>query len=196
MPFRPRWLALQAALLSAPLLPAAGSAHVAHIEVAGKKLSVESNAAKPQKNRLSFETQKGHDPLKISHDPTTDGFRVLVVGEGGGGNRSALATLDPGRWKALKNDKGWKYKDKDGTRGGITEVPLDKAKARLTLRAKGEGFGFAPTEAQDEVWVHVNVEDEWFCARFGGTIKKNDAGVFKARGAAGPGAWPPRARGN
>jgi hypothetical protein len=185
-----RLLALAAA---SALLPAAAAAHSQLAPIAGKKLSIETNAGKPSKSHFTFQSEKGEPALVVAvdHDPRAEGFALLVVGEGGGANRSELIELDAALWKPIgdgADPKGWKYKDKDGTRGGVTQVVLKDG--RLKIKAKGELWSFSPGEPQDSIWVHASIEDEWYCAQFGGVVQKNDAGVFKARDAAAPGACP------
>jgi cysteine-rich repeat protein len=200
MSLRPRPLPLLVVLAAAAgLVPAPAAAHEARLPLEGKKVSVSTDAGKPAKDKFSFQSEKGQAPLHVDHDPQADGFRVLVVGDGGGANHSALAVLDPSLWKPIgkaSDPKGWKYKDKKGSRGGVTSVLLDKKKGVLKIKAKGEAFGFSPDAPQSEVWIHVNLEDEWYCAEFGGDVQKSKPGLFKARKAAAPGACPEQVCGN
>ena len=78
---------------------------------------------------------------------------------------NTLIHLDPAKWgdmNGFRGGDGYLYWDPDGTRGGITAVWLDDA--LLKIRAEGANWEWVPAGAQDEVFVHVQIEDEWFCA--------------------------------
>jgi len=177
-------LALAAMAWSAP--PAA--AHEAALPIAGRKVALDADGSGARSFR--FRSEKGYDELAASHDPRL-GAALLVVGTGGGGNRGPRIELDPARWTPIGPDDapaGWRYDDPDGTRGGVTRVTLKQG--RVAVRARGPSWTYAPTDAQEELWVHLLVEDQWACARFGGDVRKSAPGVFSARDAPSPAACP------
>jgi cysteine-rich repeat protein len=165
-------------------LPATtASAHSAFFELAGKKVEIKTTGKKPT---FSFQTESKQVDFSLRHDPAIEGFSLLVVGSTG---RTEFITLDPTLWKAKGKDtppKAWKYKDKEGTRSGITDVQLKAGS--IKVKGKGANWDWSPEDVQGEVWVWARFEDEWYCAQFGGDIKKNEAGHFKARKAPAPGA--------
>jgi cysteine-rich repeat protein len=144
----------------------------------GKHLMLKANGD-PKHNELEFKTQKHQEPL-ASVDPTTQ-FRLLVTGSGGVDDRTELISLRTDLWKQTK--KGWKYKDKEGSRGGVREVTIEKG--QLKIRAKGEAWSFDP-DGDAQVSMHVRIGNNWYCSDFGGTVQKNEDGLFKARDAAAP----------
>lgn len=196
---RPRRPVRSCLLSLLPLLPLAlaapAAAHVAQLPIEGKKLDVKGDAAKPKKNKFQFQSDKRQDSLLVEHDPSSDGFKLLVVGESGA--HSGLIRLDPTGWKPIGkpgNVKGWKYKDKTRSRGGIEKVKLKNG--QLSIKGKGENWPLVPdgTDAGYTVWV--NIEQEWFCSEFGGSVKKNEQGRFKAVNAANPGGCADQVCGN
>ena len=188
----------RAPLLLALFLPlvalAAGpaGAHSALFEVAGKKVQIKTSG-KTQK--FSFQTEKKQTDLSLRHDPAADGFHLLVIGSSG---RTERITLDPALWtKQGKSDppKAWRYKDKAGSRGGITKVQLKAG--QLKVKGKGPNWSWAPGDAESSVWVWFQFEDEWFCTEFGGdAVRKSTAGYFKGAKAPAPGACPDPLCGN
>jgi hypothetical protein len=168
--------------------PVAAGAHAEGTPVAGKKVALggESGA---KSARFSFQSEKDQAPLLASPDPTT-GFELLVRGTGAGAGRSELVRLDdPSLWKLLgkpTSPKGWQYKDDSGARGGVRKVRLEKG--QLKIDAKGPLWSFVPDGPQGSVQVAVKIGAEWVCAEFGGTVKKDEAGRFDAKGAPAPAA--------
>jgi len=158
----------------------------------GQKLVVEAKGkGGPERASFQFSTEKQQAALLAPLDPTT-GFKVLVYGTGDAGHHSALAELDPTKWKPIgkgSTPKGWKYKDKDGTEGGIESVRIHKG--QLKIKGKGEAFGFVPDGSDPEVWVDVHIGNQRYCAVFADdAVSRNEPGTFKGRGAAVPDACP------
>jgi len=187
----PRPVRLGAAVLGTLFIAALPStqafAHEAFFELAGKKVEIKTTGKKPS---FSFQTEKKQVDLNLRHDPVIEGFSLLVVGSTG---RTEFITLDPTLWKAKGKGtppKAWNYKDKEGTRGGITNVQLKAGS--LKVKGKGENWNWSPEDVQGDVWVWARYEDEWYCSQFGADsdVKKNEAGHFKARKAPAPGACP------
>jgi cysteine-rich repeat protein len=173
------------------LVPAVTQAHSAFFELAGKKIEIKTKGKKP---KFAFQSEKKQEDLNLRHDPAAEGFSLVVVGSTG---RTEFISLDPALWKAKGKStppNSWSYKDKEGSRGGITEVQLKAGS--LKVKGKGDNWGWSPEDAQGEVWVWARYEDEWYCSQFGGEIQKNEAGHFKARKADAPGACPEPTCGN
>jgi cysteine-rich repeat protein len=178
-------------------------AHIQQFDVGGKKLLIKTEPASPTRKFL-FKAAKDVT-IVPTHDPATDGATILVrgitcqtasVGEVcSESSRTPLIDLDPSMWKGLGNPagiKGYTYKDKNGTRGGISRIIWKHEK--LIVKASGDNFEFVPTEAQDAVWVHISFEDEQYCAEFsaatGAQVRKNEAGSVQFKDAPAPGACP------
>ena len=178
--------------------PDSAGAHVQDFAIEGKGVQI-STSKGPSKAKFKFKSEKNLSIVPL-HDPVAVGASVLVRGTGSFGldaGRTAGVDLDPTKWKALGNpagSKGYKYTDKTGSRGGITKVQYKLGK--LQIQAKGVSWGWSPAGPQDEVWVHFTIENETYCAMFGGTVSKNEAGSYKAKSAPSPGACPALVCGN
>ncbi len=179
------WSLTAALGASALLSPVTAWAHTDSHAVAGDGLQIDTRN-EPAKHKLGFKTS-GQPEIFPVHDPAAEGASVLLRWDTSGG-RTELITLDPALWSGLGNpvgSSGWKYKDKDGTRGGITQV-LWKA-GMLKIQGKGAGLDWELPTPVDSVWVEFRVADETLCAEFGGDIKKNgDGGSFLAKDAPAP----------
>jgi cysteine-rich repeat protein len=139
----------------------------------------------------SFSFASSDPDVLASHDPALAPTAVLVRGEGAAG-RSPLVSLDPTRWSP--SGDGFAYGDPGGARGGLTAATLQNG--ALSFQA-GSGWPWSPEGAQDAVWVHFRVEDEWYCARFpaaGAAV--NQVGHFASGAAPAPAACPEAVCGN
>src|SRR5262249_11428208 len=135
--------------------------------------------------------------IAVAHDPAADGAALLVRGGGSSAGSTGLIQLNPVFWKALGSppgSSGYKYSDADGTRGGITKAAYKAG--QLLFKGKGGNWPWSPSGAQTEVWVHVNIGDEWYCAHFGGDIKQNATAEFLAKNALAPASCPASVCGN
>ncbi len=159
--------------------PGPVSAHDVKLAIDGKRLIVKADKG-PDKQKLVF-VSKNQAFIGVQHDPATTGSWLLVRGHGPDGGSTGRIDLDATKWKTLtKRGKvvGYKYVDKTGSRGGIKRVLLKPT--QLIIRAKGENWPWSPSGPQSSVSVHFGLEEETFCASFGGDIKKNEIGYFKA----------------
>ncbi|MDG2305041.1 MAG: hypothetical protein P8R42_10360 [Candidatus Binatia bacterium] len=190
------------ALLSPGWIPEA-TAHDATVGISGRAITVDTRR-EPAKHKLLFKSVK-EIALFPLHDPATTGSAVLVrwTGVGGAGaGRTERIELDPGSWKGLGNpagSKGYKYSDKTMSAGGVRSVTFKPGASGglLKILAKGENYSWELDGPNDEVWVHFQVEDEWYCAEMGGDVKKNEDGYYKAGKALAPaGGCPDQTCGN
>ncbi|MCZ6712745.1 MAG: hypothetical protein O7B29_02260 [Deltaproteobacteria bacterium] len=175
--------------------PSGAGAHEQDHAIAGQKLQIKANGT-PSKRKASFKVKR-QNSINLLHNPATEGVTILIAGTGANAGRTELITLDPKLWKTIGDPdfpKGYRYKDKQGSRGGITKVLLKPGK--LSISARGPNWTWTPSGVQDDVWVYFRIEQETFCARFGGTIKKNEAGLFQSRDADSPGVCPDQVCGN
>jgi cysteine-rich repeat protein len=132
--------------------------------------------------------------FSVAHDPGQEGATLLVRGLGANAGRSPLIDFDPTLWSPTPN--GYLYLDPTGARGGITEVEI--ADGQISIEGTAAGWAFAKQGPRDEVWVHLRIEDESYCARFGAnsSIQTNVAGHFEAVTATKPGSCPAQVCGN
>ena len=127
--------------------------------------------------------------LKVSTVPessSTSRISVPPSGSDGAGDRSELALFeDASAWKPIGKSGGWKYKDKTGAIAGIRKIVLKNG--QITVVAKGESWLFAPDGSpNEEVTVHVQIGNNSYCSKFGGTVQRNEEGLYKARDAGAP----------
>jgi cysteine-rich repeat protein len=182
-------LALAFAALASPA-PVAALEKGAETPIAGKKVSL-GGVPGEKSARFKFQSEKEQAPLVALPDPTAGGLDLLVRGTGSGAGRSELVRIepDPALWKLLgkpTSPKGWQYKDKDGSRGGIRKIRIEKG--GIAIDAKGAAWSFVPDGPQGTVQVAIRIGADWVCAEFGGTVKKDEAGRFDAKAAPAPAA--------
>ena len=124
--------------------------------------------------------------------PTDEGGSLAVFDSiflGGGANTYPLAA---GGWTGLGNpagSKGYKYKGA----GSLTDpckVVLIKEKVIKGV-CKGAGVTVTPPLAGElGILLTAGTDSKRYCASFGGTDVKNQAGLFKRKDAPAPGACP------
>ncbi len=88
-------------------------------------------------------------------------------------------------WKATK--RGFKYQDKTGLRGGVTQLDLRAGKegrTRLTLKSKGANLALPDLPIDGSVLVRLKADDGRCWQAVYHDPRKNDGSVFKADGAA------------
>ena len=189
--------AATAALLLLPLLttPGDAGAHSSSTGIAGRGMKVQTPAARADKRKLIFKSDKQVSLTVFAHDPTTEATAVMFrwTGQNGSGaGRTPLIELDPSKWRAA-GSSGFKYSGGRDAAGGVRGVQLKSSAGQGSLKILGKGADL-PVDipsAQDSVWVHFKIENEWYCAEFGGTIQRNESGRFQAKGAPAPGLTCP-----
>jgi cysteine-rich repeat protein len=179
-------LGLLVALVLTVTSAAPAQAHDIELPIDGKQLVLKAGKRHAKYNSFRFYAAR-QDELGPRHDPATAGFSIQIVGTGPQAGHSGLIDLDPALWRTVGNPaspKEYRYRDPDGTRGGITRVRLRSGKLRIV--GKGENLPWLPAGAQDAVWVIVKFEAETYCAEFGGKVRRNEAGAFRALNAPAP----------
>ena len=190
--------AVLSSLLVLSFVAGPAQAHDQSFAIEGGKLSISTKAG-PTKAKFNFKVSK-QITIAPLHDPGAVGSSVLVRGTGDSGldqGKTTRISLDESLWKGLGKPagvKGYKYIDKSGSRGGITKVTYKLG--QLNITAKGANWQWDPLGPQDETWVHFFVEEEAYCARFGGIITSNEAGSIKAKKAPSPVTCPQYVCGN
>jgi len=94
-------------------------------------------------------------------------------------------------WKS-KGDKGFQYKDKAGTFGGVVKAKLrpgEAGKTQMKIQAKGSNLALpGPIYTEPvtvEVIIDTGMESNCWQTEFSES-KKNEAGKYKAKGPSGP----------
>ncbi len=160
----------------------------------GRSVAVASEPAKKTR-RFLF---RGQAPAGFVSSPTYGGT-TLVVSEvsctaASAGElcvvtaTSGAIDLDPTLWRPLGNppgSAGYRYRDRDGTRGGIRDAIL-RTSGKLVVRAIGSDWPFAPTGTGDRVQVRLIRDEAEFCADFGGRERRNQSGLLRFNRAPAP----------
>jgi cysteine-rich repeat protein len=165
-------------------------AHDQVVPIAAQKLQIKT-AGGPAKQRVKF-VATNQIAISPGHNPGVETTWVHVSGAGSAAGQSGKIVLDRSKWR--QSGIGYKYIDRDAARGGIRKILYRLGK--LVISARGEQWSWDPAGAQDEVWVHFGIEDETYCARFGGVVSHNEAGWFQAKNASSPGPCPDALCGN
>jgi cysteine-rich repeat protein len=168
-------------------------AHEQRLPLTGKSLLLTTGGS-PSHRRFVF---RATGPAMALRDPAAAGSAVLVLGTGATGGRTGLIELDPARWRRIGR-AGYRYSDRTGARGGVRSVLYRNVRNRgsLAIVAGGRNWPWNVGGKQDSVWVLFRVEDEWYCAEFGGRMRANRRGRVRAAGAPAPAACPAAVCGN
>jgi len=180
-----RSLFYQAFICLALMVSTPAFSHVAQFPLDGKKIDIRANGNE-RKNKFSFQTKKQSN-LGILHDPTIPLQEMKLLIRASDDTRSELIELPVEFWKPMgkpEAPKGWKYKDKAGTAGGVKSVQLKAGS--LKVKAGGENWTWGPDAELESLELWIGLEEEWFCTSFGGKVQKNEAGYFKAKNASAP----------
>ena len=122
-------------------------------------------------------------------DPISTATHLLCVYSGTPAALSMEAVVPPGSsWKAT-GEKGFKYKDKDGSPDGIGKVKLksgEAGQAKLSVAGKGSNLDLPdlPVDESGPVIVQLNNDASGACwedAYAGEDVSRNDADRFKAK---------------
>lgn len=100
--------------------------------------------------------------------PQADDFAFSVTSEGDAGNSSGRITLDPRRWKKIRDDDGdivgYRYIDRSGSYDGVTRVVWRPG--RITIKAKGARWKWRPTGDEASVFVTLEQSGNPTCSEF------------------------------
>ena len=169
-------------------LALAAPAQALDVPLAGASLSVRTKADAPDKRKLTWKTERSPDVAAPLPDPSA-GASLQLFTSNAQGHCSAVIDLPASYWEGKKGDgesRGWIYKDRSGSAGGVRKVQVTPGRkgGRLIVMAKGALPCALEAEAQAEPFeVVLRVGGTRWCTRFGGTVKKNELGAFKAKAA-------------
>ena len=163
------------------LLPAWASA--TDVLVPGKLLRLSETAGDPATRGFVFRAMPDAAIAPPFGDPTTGASLFVFSSNQPGGCRADIA-LPAASWKPLGNDpaKGWRYSDKTGSVAGIKRIVVKAAASGGKITVKGTGASFPcgmSVSQQTPFDVTLRMGGDRYCASFGGTIRRNDAGRLK-----------------
>lgn len=173
------------------LMASARLAYAMDQPVSGRRLCLRASAIDPERRHLRF----------ISNDPAiqapfanpASGATVIVRSSAAPGQCFAEIALDPGRWTALRGDgatQGYVYTAPAPGTQGVRSIRLRRGK--ISISARGAAFPCTLTGAAQQVpvTVELRIDNQRYCAAFGGSVERNRPGRFRALAAAAPAACP------
>ncbi len=155
--------------------------------VEGKRFSLSSHPNVPEKRRFSFRARDAAiGPAFLN---PANGSALIVHASSAAGECRAEIPLDPAKWQALKGDganRGYRYTDKSGLSQGIRRILLRPG--HLSIRGRGAAWPCDLTAPglSTPVTVELRVHTRRYCASFGGDVRRNQAGKFRAVNAPAP----------
>ncbi|MFP6663187.1 MAG: hypothetical protein VCC00_03180 [Deltaproteobacteria bacterium] len=186
------------ALITTFLVAPPAVAHNDSFPIGGQLLKIDTRKA-AAKHKFLFKSVKQSAIVAVL-DPAVAGSKLLIRWTGANAGRTELMELDPSKWKGLGNpagSRGYKYLDKSQAAG--VKLVLWKPGGNggmLKILGGGVNFDYEMPANPDSVEVYFGVEDEWYCAEFGGETKKAVAGFFLAKKANAPSACSESVCGN
>ena len=176
------------ALLS--LLAAASvCAATTDVPVAGRRLDLAANAGNSAQRRIAFRVVDGAVAPPFA-DPSL-GASLLVFASNANGHCRANVELPAANWRPLGSaGAGWVYRDPAGAAQGIRKVVVRAG--RIVVRGKGAAFpcGLEADQQAVPVAVALRLGGVRYCAAFGGEVRRNQPGRFRARNALAPASCP------
>ena len=164
--------------------------------VGGKSLRLRASQKNPAQRSFAFRSEIDPAIGPPFPDPT-QGASLLMFASSASGECRAEIPLDPSRWTANRGDGpsyGYRYADDPPGSQGIRRIRMVRRKngGRLVVRARGDAWpcGLEAAAQTTPVAVALRVDDTRFCARFGGTVRRNQVGAFYARDASAPTECP------
>jgi len=169
-------------------------AAAANVPVGGKSLRLRASQKNPAQRSLSFRSAVDPAIGAPFPDPTQGASLVVFVSNAAGECRAEIP-LEPTKWTAKKGDgatHGYKYKDDPLGSGGIRRIQLQQRKngGRIVVTARGGEWpcGLEAAAQSAPVSIVLRVDDTRYCAEFGGLVKRNQVGSFRAKDAPAPAA--------
>jgi len=166
-----------------------GGAPPLPVPVAGKKL-VLKDAADATKRKLELSLKDDGLAPGAAFDPTTDGAALVVYNSNGSGEQACLP-LPASGWK--RKGQGFAYEDGQGLAGPCSAAKVAPGKLDVACDGKRVPLAYSLDEpSQGSLSARFESGDATFCARFGGTVRKDQStalapkAAFQAKAAAAP----------
>jgi endonuclease/exonuclease/phosphatase family metal-dependent hydrolase len=167
------------------------------VRVGGAWLRLRASQIHPGHRGLTFRSVADPAIGPPFPDPTA-GASLLVFASNASGQCRAEIALDPGKWRAIRDDgpnRGYRYFAEDPGTQGIRRIRLSPRRngGRLYVRATGAAWpcGLEAASQQLPVAVALRVDGTRYCAAFDGpSVRRNLTGSFRARDAAAPADCP------
>lgn len=185
-----RSIVVHAAILTALLGLVAPASRVgaAEFPLAASKVQLDGGA-KPNKRRFAFQARFAGDMAGMEN-PALTGATLRVFGGQDEGD-SGLITLGNGNWRAIPGNKGFVYKDKTQSAGGIKTIVLrfgKKGGGRIEIVGGKSRWAYEVTRAQTVVNVALRIGEARFCAVFSNVTTKK--GKVRASAKDAPASCP------
>jgi endonuclease/exonuclease/phosphatase family metal-dependent hydrolase len=173
---------------AAVLCTTLGVAAAADVPITGKMVRV--GAATATKRTLAFVSATQTAIAAPFPDPTA-GATLRVFVSSGPGQCHADVALPGGFWTPIGGDgaqKGWRYRDQSASAQGIRAVTIASRKGagKITIRGRGAFPCALETAQAAPLAVELRVAATRWCASFGGSVRTNTAGHYRAVDAAAP----------
>src|SRR6187549_2851718 len=177
-------------LVAAILCATAGVAAAADVPIAGKSIRV--GAATVAKRTFAFVSQTQPAIAAPFPDPSA-GATLRVFVSSGPGQCHAEIALPAGFWTPIGGNgpqKGWRYRDQSASARGIRAVTIASRKGAGKITIKGRGAFPCGLESPQSgpLAVELRVAATRWCASFGGSVRTNTVGHYRALGAPAPAA--------
>jgi len=173
------------------LLLAVTPVEAADLTISGSKLSLVASQKRPAGRRFAFVSEDAAIAPPFT-DPAA-GAHLLVNASAEPGNCYAEIPLDPSKWKPIGGDgtsRGYRYRaDPPGTHG-IRTILIKSGKIKVTGRGSNWPCDLSAASQNMPITVTLRTGSTRYCAAFGGTVKENGAGKFRAFDASAPSACP------
>jgi endonuclease/exonuclease/phosphatase family metal-dependent hydrolase len=169
-----------------------GAALALDVPIAGKSLGI--GARNPARRTFSFRSEVAPQIGPTFIDPTFGyGTSLRVFVSNAAGQCHAEAPLPAGFWTPIGGNgpqKGWRYRDQTASVLGIRTVTIARRKTGGQIRVKGRGAFPCGLESAQAAPVHIELRQNAtrYCAEFGGTIRANEPGSYRAIAAPAPAA--------
>lgn len=142
------------------------------VPLAGKKLALK-DAADASKRKLSLVLKDAALAPGASFDPTADGAKLLIHNSSGSGEQLCLP-LPAAGWK--RRGAGFAYQDAKQLDGPCRTARIAAGAFSVSCDARRSPLEYSLDEpAQGSISARFEGSGETWCARFGGTVRKDQS---------------------
>lgn len=168
------------------LIPRASALALTDVPLSGVALRMRASQTNPERRSAAF---RAVHPVPVPTpvpDPTR-GASLFVFASNAAGQCRAEISLDPAKWEPIRGDgatHGYQYRDETQ---GIRRIRVRRLRdfGRIIVRMKGAAWpcGLEADRQETPIAVVLRMDDTRFCASFGGSVRRNRVGGFRAVGA-------------